>query len=633
MICMALLSVGSALAVDSLEDLKTPAERSNWELTTSSQEVLDFCAEVAKKSEGRIRLEYLTRTVQGRLQPLLIMGSPAPADLKDVPGDKAIALVNCNIHSGEVEGKESMLIFAREVALGKHDDLLKDLVILLNPNMSPDGNDNLGTWRRRSQFTPKLVGTRDNGQGYNINRDMTKLDAYEARAMVEVMNKWDPVIFIDAHATNGSYMRHAVTYNWGLHPNTDPGIMAYNRDEFSRKALGSDSYLFKTLGAKAVPYGNWGKNYSDIVEDGWWTFEDYPRYTTNYAGLRNRLALLLEVYSYDDFKTRIDTQYACIYGALQTVAADKVKIKELISKADERSLARATTGIPANDAIALDSEMVPLDDVDDGFLLVDSYEVEANGKISPDITYDSEKFPVKIEFPAGERTYKAIYYGKFVPKGTEPMGALYILRPGCDLALDRLLRHGIEVKRLTQEVKIDTFKWFKIDGLGTDTRPYEGHYRNAVSGDWVVSSDLTIPVNSIVVSTAQKNGSLAALLLEPECVDGFAAWNILDNQIFNESSRYDRFSTVVKYPTNGSDRNTYVLMPIWKFDSYDAIPDTSMETVGELPHDETLPSPVESVRENPDGGGGGCVAAGFVVPVLFVALAFSVARKRSVRGK
>jgi hypothetical protein len=624
-----LFSSGSALAADSLNDLKTPAELSNWERTTSSQEVLDFCAEVAIKSGGRIRLEYLTRTVQGRLQPLLIMGNPAPANPSEVPSDKAIALVNCNIHSGEVEGKESMLIFAREVALGQHDELLKDLVILLNPNMSPDGNDNLGTWRRRSQFTPKLVGTRDNGQGYNINRDMTKLDAYESRAMVEVMNKWDPVIFIDAHATNGSYMRHAVTYNWGLHPNTDPDIMAYNRDEFSRKAIGSDSYLFKQLGSKAVPYGNWGQNYSDIVAEGWWTFEDYPRYTTNYAGLRNRLALLLEVYSYDDFKTRVDTQYACIYGALQTVAEDKVKIKGLIAQADARSLSRSSSGISASDAVALDSEMVPLDDVDAGRLLVDSYKTASDGTIHPSITYDSDGFPLKIEFPDGEETHDTTYYGKFVPKGTEPMGALYIIRPGCDTALERLLMHGIEVKKLTQDIHIDAFKWFEIESMNTSTRLYEGHYRNAISGNWVVSRDLTLPANSLVVSTAQKSGSLAALLLEPECVDGFAAWNILDNQIYNESSRYDRFST------RASDAGVAVLMPVWKVDAYDAIPATVMEAVKELPHDDTLPAPIEPERVGANGGsGGGCASAAiFAIPALF-ALAFAISlRKRGWMGR
>ena len=132
-------------------------------------------------------MEFIAWTTKGNLVPLLVMGTPAPKSPTDVPAEKAIAYVNCNIHSGEVEGKESMLIFTREVALGQHDDLLKDLIILLAPNMSPDGNDDLGTWRRGSQFTPALVSTRYNGQGFNMNRDMTKLEAYEARAVVEVV--------------------------------------------------------------------------------------------------------------------------------------------------------------------------------------------------------------------------------------------------------------------------------------------------------------------------------------------------------------------------------------------------------------------------------------------------------------
>lgn len=147
------------LGASSLENLLTPAEESNWARTTSSQEVIDFCLQVAQQSKGRIRVEYIARTAQGRLIPLLIIGNPAPESPADVTPDKATVLVNCNIHSGEVEGKESMLIFAREVALGKHDSILDDLVILLVPNMNPDGNDSLAKNRIGSQFTPKLVGT------------------------------------------------------------------------------------------------------------------------------------------------------------------------------------------------------------------------------------------------------------------------------------------------------------------------------------------------------------------------------------------------------------------------------------------------------------------------------------------
>lgn len=614
-----MLCAGIASAAGSLETLKTPAELSNWARTTSSQEVIDFAKEVAQNSGGRIRLEYLAWTSKGNLVPLFVMGSPAPKGPADVPADKAIVFVNCNIHSGEVEGKESMLIFAREVALGKHDDLLKDLVILLCPNMSPDGNDDLGTWRRSTQFTPALVGTRNNGQGFNMNRDMTKLEAYESRALVELMNKWDPAIFVDAHATNGSYMRHAVTYNWGLHPNTDPDLMAYNRDEFSRKAIGKDSYLYKTYGAVSIPYGNFGQNYSGLVDEGWWTFEDYPRYTTNYAGLRNRLAMLLEVYSYDDFKTRVDTQYACIYGIMQTVAQDKAKIKALIKQADDRSLARATRGLSASDVVCLDSKMEMLTEVDGGYVDVMSYAKDANGQVTPTSTdYDADGFKTAIHF-AAEETYRIPYYGKFVPSGTEPMGALYIVRPGCDPAVTLLLRHGIDVRKTTEDVKIGAYQWFSIKSLDVASAVYEGHHRNTIQGDWIASSDLTIPAGSYVISTAQVLGGLAALLLEAESVDGLAAWNYFDNLITTESTRYDPFYTTI----SGGRR---VLFPVWKTVSYGAIPADKLTKVDEIPHDQSLPGGEGS---SSSGGSSGCNVAFSLLAGLGVAAMALLPRRRS----
>ena len=51
-------------------------------------------------------------TAGGKEMPLLIMSYPeAPESPNEVDPDKAVVLVNCNIHSGEVEGKEAMLIF------------------------------------------------------------------------------------------------------------------------------------------------------------------------------------------------------------------------------------------------------------------------------------------------------------------------------------------------------------------------------------------------------------------------------------------------------------------------------------------------------------------------------------------
>ena len=569
-----------------LAELKTPAEESNWERTTSSQEVIDFLEVVAENSGGRIILDTTTFATEfGTPIPYMVVSDVAPASPAEVSEDKGVVYVNCNIHSGEIEGKEAMLIFAREVAQGMHDELLKDLVVIIVPNNSPDGNDDLGKHRINTQFTPKLVGTRPEGNGYNINRDMTKLESACARAIVQLMNDWNPILFIDAHATDGSYMRHAVTYNWGLNAGTDAELLAYNRDVFCARALREGSYL-ASKGKVAVPYGNWGYYYSGIVEEGWRTFEDYARYTTNYAGLRNRLALLLEVYSYDEFSVRVDTQYECIYGALQVVAQDKDEIKAMIAAADARSEARATEGIdPEEDIVALNSEMTPMPFEGKDTLTVLSYETDAEGKVIGERLYDEEGDPYAIEH--GEPVdYETEYWGTFSPTDVETMGAYYLIDQDCAEFIELMQFHGVEMTQLAEDVTVAgaDHLHFAIESYtsggavidGRERSEYEGHFQTLVTGEWEEGDkDIVIPAGTYVISTAQRFGSFAALMCEPAAVDGGVAWNFFDNYFDAKEGtfRANYSNDVVAAAGSENEREEQVSIPIIKIPDFATLAD------------------------------------------------------------
>lgn len=567
-----------------LAELKTPAEESNWERTTSSQEVIDFLKVVAEHSAGRIILDTTTfATEAGTPISYMIISDVAPASPTDVPEDKGVVYVNCNIHSGEIEGKESMMIFAREVAQGKHDDLLKDLVVIIVPNSNPDGNDNLGKNRITTQFTPKLVGTRAEGNGLNVNRDMTKLETACGRTIVKLMNDWNPILFIDAHATDGSYMRHAVTYNWGLNAGTDAELLAYNRDVFCSRALREGSYL-ASKGKVAVPYGNWGYYYSDIVAEGWRTFEDYARYTTNYAGLRNRLALLLEVYSYDDFPVRVDTQYECIYGALQVVAKDKDEIKAMIAAADARSEARATEGInPEKDFVALNSEMTTMPFEGKDTLTVLSYETGEDGTVIGERLYDDEGDPYAIEYGAPV-DYETEYWGTFVPTDVETMGAYYLIDQDCTEFIELMKFHGVEMTQLPNDVTVAgadhlhfAIKSYTSGGAvidGRERKDYEGHFQTLVTGEWKKGDgDIVIPAGTYVISTAQRFGSFAALMCEPAAVDGGVAWNFFDNYLDAKEGtfRANYSNDVTAAAGSENEHKEQVSIPILKIPAFETL--------------------------------------------------------------
>ena len=567
-----------------LEELKTPAEESEWERTTSSKEVLEYCKTVADNSGGRIILDDTTfKTEAGTPIPYMIISDKAPKGPDEVDEDKGVVYVNCNIHSGEVEGKEAMMIFAREVAQGKHDDLLKDLVVVIVPNSNPDGNDDLGKNRIETHFTPKMVGTRTEGNGLNVNRDMTKLETACGRTIVQLMNDWNPILFIDAHATDGSYMRHAVTYNWGLNAGTDPELLEYNRDVFCSRALRKGSYL-ESKDKVAVPYGNWGYYYSGIVDEGWRTFEDYARYTTNYAGLRNRLALLLEVYSYDKFPVRVETQYECIYGALKVVAEDKDEIKEMIAAADARSKDRAKNGIdPERDIVALNSEMTPMSFEGKDKLTVLSYETDEEGQVIGTRLYDDEGDPYDIEY--GESVdYETEYWGTFVPTDVETMGAYYLIDNDCKEFAELMKFHGVEMTELKEDITLNAEDYLHyniqsytsggavIDGTARDE--YEGHYQTLVTGEWAEGDkSIVIPAGTYVISTAQRFGSFAALMCEPAAVDGGVAWNYFDNYFDSKDGtfRANYSNTVTAEAGSEKERTEEISVPILKIPKFDTI--------------------------------------------------------------
>jgi hypothetical protein len=378
-----------------LDTLKTPAEESGWTRTSTSQEVVDFCKLVAENSEGRIRYEEMGVTVYGRPLPLAIVGVPFAPMTRAGAGDRIVIHIQCNIHSGEVEGKDGMLQFLREVALGQHDELLKDVVLLVNPNFNPDGNDTFGAWRSNSQPTPALIGTRTNAQGFNLNRDFVKADSPEVRGFLKVFRKWDPEIFIDEHATDGTRHRHPVAYGYGQNPNNDQAFENANRlfaesifgvgigqyaapaDNFFRtymsQVLVNDPSLADgrrpplTESTRAIPYmesyGGAATFVTFTNDDG--KEERRPtrltsgngdgvRYASNLPTIKNRIGLLFECHSHNEYRYRVHTQYAATISTIQQATRQKGSIQALI-KAKNEAAANRTSLNQATDVVYLNT--------------------------------------------------------------------------------------------------------------------------------------------------------------------------------------------------------------------------------------------------------------------------------------
>lgn len=501
------------------QELATVAERSGYTETSNNADVLDFLRALAASS-SKVKLTTIGTSAGGNQIPLMIVGDPAPATPAElINGNRIAVYIQANIHAGEVEGKEATMMLARDIVGSKYPGLLDNLVLLIVPNYNADGNDQIRPENRSHQGGPeKGVGERANGMNLDLNRDWMKLESPEARAVVgQVLNRWNPVLLVDCHTTNGSIHLETMTWSPQLHPSGDAQVMDYTIKKLLPAAAAT---LKEKFGYDSIPYGNF-RDRSDPSQ-GWSTFGHEPRYTTNYMGLRNRLSVLLETYAYAEFKDRVMSTYGMLVGLLKQCASDAAGIRSLVAKADARAYARAQGGDAASDTLAVEVKLEAYDEP----ITVKSFEfehfVDDNGR-------------ERLRPTETRKDYVLPYFAKFVPTRTVPLPAWYVLQPGDRDIAKKLEQHGITVERLQKEVAVRA-KRFYVTEMNSAENIFQGHRFTAVKGEWR-EEEVTLPAGSIAVNTAQPLGMLAACLLEPESDDGLTTWNFFDRKLTRQWGR------------------------------------------------------------------------------------------------
>ncbi len=497
---------------------KTTAESTDYAATSTYADVMAYIRELQKLSPF-LRVETLATTAEGRAVPLVVIGKPLPQDPLALRADKRIPIyIEANIHAGEVEGKEACLMLARDILLDPKLPYLDRVVLLIAPIFNADGNEKMSPDNRRGQNGPEKAGVRANGQNLDLNRDAMKQESPEIQGLVRNgLLRWDPVLLVDCHTTDGSYHEEPVTYSWQLCPNGDLTLLKYMRDKMLPAVAATLDKKYHTL---SVPYGD-PRDFRDMSK-GWQTFGHQPRYVTNYIGLRNRLAILDENYNYADFKTRVLGCYGFLRSILDYCALHADELARLTAEADQRTVQRGLAP-KETDTFGLDIEVKELPDK----VTVRGYEVEVTPR-------EGSPFP-EIKRTDRKKTYVLPYYADFVPKRTVRLPYAYLIPLFDDAIAAKLRGHGLAVERLTEPVTLEV-EAFRLKEVKGSDRLYQGHRTNQVKGEPAVEKR-EFPRGTLVVRMAQPLANLAAYLLEPESDDGLLLWNAFDRYIAREWGR------------------------------------------------------------------------------------------------
>ncbi|PLX14695.1 MAG: hypothetical protein C0598_00675 [Marinilabiliales bacterium] len=463
-------------------------------------------------SSDILRIEKIAESTEGRDIITLIIANPMIKNYKDAINDKrVIVYIQANIHAGEVEGKESTQMLARHLVNNPESEILKKCIVLINPILNADGNEKFSTKNRTNQNGPESVGVRHNGQHLDINRDGIKLETPEVQGILKnVLNTWDPEVFVDCHTTNGSYHKEAVTFTWMMNPNADRELINYMRDKMMPQVHND---LLNKYNIDNIFYGEFIDRLN--IDKGWISYASEPRYLVNYVGVRNRLAILNENYVYADFKSRVNGSYHLLRSILDFAARNSAEIKNKIKLADQRTIERGRNNL-TTDSFAIKYKAYPTPEK----VFIKAYEAD---------TIPGVKGYWRYKQSDRQRNITVDYYADYYPTKSIGIPFAYIIDIADKNIIENLKTHGVEFEYLEKDILLEV-EQFTFSSIKPSSRLNQGHYNNKIEGEFEIV-DKEFKKGSILVKTAQPLGWLVSYLLEPQTNDGLLYWNYFDKYL------------------------------------------------------------------------------------------------------
>ena len=281
----------------------------------------DRYVQAVDAASNRVVSGTLARTVQGRDLRYAIVGHPdrvtngglarvrasaaklmnphtSPAEARAIAQrDPAILWIAGNVHGGEESGTDASLKVLYELA-DRSDcaarQILDNALVVLLPTQNPDGRE---------------ADTRQNAYGFDMNRDWFARTQPETDGKLEMLRRYPPVMFIDAHEMGG-------INNYFFPPNADP---IYHETPNHAVSWINDIYgaaIQREFGERNIPYFNY--DVYDLFYQGYG--DTVPATAFGAAGMT------YEKSNRDAASVRVAQQYITQWTSLSEGAVNKLRI-------------------------------------------------------------------------------------------------------------------------------------------------------------------------------------------------------------------------------------------------------------------------------------------------------------------
>ncbi|MBB6253492.1 M14 family metallopeptidase [Nitrospirillum iridis] len=479
----------------------TPAEATGLTATPSYAETRAYLDRLVAAAPTLLRQEVFGVSPEGRELVAVL----AAKGLVDGPGGgkpdlaKPLLLVQAGIHAGEIDGKDAGLMLLRDITQRGKDNLLDRVNLLFVPIFNVDGHERAGPYNRPNQRGPVNQGWRTTAQNLNLNRDYGKLDTPEMRAMIALIRRYQPDLYLDIHVTDGMDYAYDITFGNDEGASGDlysPAIDRWLAGPFKAavaQALTKAGHIPGPLVTEAD-----GRKPEGGITGGTTPL----RFSIGYGNLVHIPTVLVENHSLKPYRQRVLGTYILVERALTLLADQGGALRQAIAADRARR--------PASLAVAFEAEKTPTGGVDFKTMAHEAYtspasggtEVRWLGRPGPTV-----RMPVYLDHPSVSVARPAAYW---VP-ATKPE------------IIERLRLHGLAMETLDQprDITLDTVR-LTDPKLATETN--EGHVMLDSAGYAHETRTVRYPKGSVRVPTDQPLGDLAGQLLEAESTESFLAW-------------------------------------------------------------------------------------------------------------
>ena len=490
--------------------LLTPGEANRWRSLSTHAEVTAFYRALQARSP-HVRTFGLGLSRERRELLALTLAKPAVATPAEAHASgKPIVFIAAQVHGNEPAGKEGLMLFARDVALGPLQHLLDELIFVLVPQINPDGAE------------ADSVGTRANPTGYNLNRDYVQLENPETRALVSRgIARWEPHVLVDAHEAFGPPRFYDFYTAYPRNQYGGRAIVSLTEREVlpavvaALEAAGFNHYFYHTIpnsltdalsealppaGSRdPVPLGIPAElrgRLPAITRGG-----DGARSLSSYGGPHGAVTLLYESLRERDPRPGIEKRArmhrTAMEGLSRYVAANPARVKQAVAEAREEMIARGSRWDPA-DSIVVKWEAFVTHEA--------PYRVWIDGRV------------VDINVPI--RDGRRPVLSRVRPEG-------YVIEAHREDVADHLLLHGVVVERTLEPVRVEV-ESFRVASVAR-SEPFEG----VIPRDFVTALEpgtRELPAGSWIVRAGQKRAGLVFHMLEPEDAESLASSGWFINQ-------------------------------------------------------------------------------------------------------